>query len=143
MVGTEASFNLSGKTETTVGLKHETFIGGKISINASKEFEKNLLKFIKKSRDEIKYDSEKKIWLIGGPGDEAQLILDANGAKLFSKKAELVLHDKGGAKIDAQKNIDLKSKQVIKIGKKASFKGDGSLVEIKTKLKHPNFTASK
>ncbi len=151
MVGTEESFNLSAKLEMTagvttstfVGLKHETLVGGKVGFNAAKEYDKNLLKVQRKSKDEIKYDSEKKIWLIGGPGDEAQLILDANGAQLFSKTAKVVIYDNGGIQVQGKKNVAIKSDKIIKIGTKSHFKGDGSLVEIKTTLKHPNLTASK
>jgi hypothetical protein len=70
--------------EAALAQKHSSTIGISTQLNYAKELNKNYAARDRKSTDRIKYDSEKLIHLIGGPGDEAQLELQVSGAKLSS-----------------------------------------------------------
>mgnify|MGYP006290484235 CR=1 FL=1 len=129
-MGIDASVFVGFKEEGALAQKHSSTVGLSTQLNYSKEINKNYAAKDRKSTDRIKYDSEKLIHLIGGPGDEAQLELQEKGAKLSSGGASysdgyihiddsgiIIIGKKGDIIIRSEGDLDISATQV-------SFKAD-------------------
>jgi type VI secretion system secreted protein VgrG len=129
--GAKAAHTVGLQSDTFVGGKHETLVGAKLTINYAREFIRNYAEHDRKSDATIKYDSEKSIELIGGPGDEGQLTLDKDGAWIGCKGSEI--------DVDAGSDITLRSKADINLEAKGdiTLKSKGTHY-IKGKLVTPN-----
>ncbi len=136
----KATQTIGAHSDYFAGVKHSTMLGAEFKVNASKEFSKNALDRVRKSKGNIKYDSEKAIELIGGSGDEGQLVLDKDGAWIECKGSEIDIDAGSDIKINSKKNINLNAK-----GGDISLEASGDIIlkskgthHIKGKLVTPN-----
>ncbi len=91
-------------SEEYVGLKQDTFVGGKLSTMLSwtktfgygRESKSNYAEKEQKIKKRYYLDSEEAIVLVGGEGNEAQLKLDGDKATIFTKSGALVTLNKSG-----------------------------------------------
>lgn len=138
--GIKASYHQGLKTDTFVGGKHTTSIGGVLTLNWAREFTKNWEDRDRKSDGHIRYDSEKFIHLIGGPGNESQLQLKKPGVTLSSGgdgygDGFVKISDKG-IHIKANKGkIILEGPEIVLIANKTKIMSELTHVT-KGKLKH-------
>lgn len=139
-LSTKATQTVGASSDYFAGIKHSTMVGAEFKLNASKEFAKNAADRDRKSKGHIKYDSEKEIMLIGGPGDQGQLVLDKDGAWLESKGSEIDIDPGSDIQINSKKAINLHAS-----GGDISLEASGDIVlkssgthHIKGKLVTPN-----
>ncbi len=140
-------YAMSAKATQTVGLstdlflgaKHETLVGTKISLNVSKEINKNALSRDRKSKGHIFYGSKDYIELIGGGGDEGKLKLDASGLKIDCKGTTIDVFQGSNIEICSEKHLKLKAKNdlILEAGGDIILKYKG-IHYIKGKLVTPN-----
>ena len=138
--GTKQSYNLAVTEDFFVGAKFSQMTGIEVKTNISKEISKNVLDRVRKSKGNIKYDSEKAIELIGGSGDEGQLVLDKDGAWIGCKGSEIDVDQGSDININAKQDINLKANGMILVSAKGNltiksngiqtFDAKGNLIKI-------------
>ena len=72
-LGTKNDIMMGSRIEMTGGLKKESAYGFNVALNYVKGYHPKFPQYDRKVKGYIKYDSEKSIQLIGGPGDEAEI----------------------------------------------------------------------
>lgn len=101
-------------SDTFIGGQHSSLIGGKITLNASKEVTKNLLSRERQSAGYIKYDSAKFIWLVGGSGSNSEVWIDDDAAVINSGADERIDVTKGeSVVIKSGKKIILDAPEIV------------------------------
>jgi type VI secretion system secreted protein VgrG len=126
--GAEVKVHGGAVSDTFVGAKHETLVGAKVTLNASKEVNKNALSRDRMAKGHIFYGSDDYIELAGGKGKEGRLKLDSKGALIdakgtkvtaktgsdlnFYSKANSEYKAAGGIVIQAGKRINLNATEV-------------------------------
>jgi hypothetical protein len=92
-----------------MGLQYSNFIGYKIAHNKSVEITENWEKRHRKSRDDLLYDSETKVSIVGGAGDASKLVVKGDEATLDSGSAKITLKKDGHIEIKSPKKIMIKA----------------------------------
>ncbi|MFO7713053.1 type VI secretion system Vgr family protein [Desulfosarcina sp.] len=82
--GAKGAQTIGLQTETFVGGKHETLVGGKITINKAREYTKNFADRDRASDGNIRYRTKKDLLMSGGDGT-SELLVNKNQAYMHSK----------------------------------------------------------
>ena len=102
--GAEVKVHGGVVSDTFVGAKHETLVGAKVSLNASKEVNKNALSRDRKATGHIYYGSSAFIKL-EGPG--AELRLDDSAAELKAGASYVIVENGDSVMVKAASDIEL------------------------------------
>ncbi len=121
--GAEVKLHGGAVSDTFIGAKHETLVGTKVSLNASKEINKNALSRDRMSTGHIFYGSDAYIELAGGAGKEGTLKLDAKGAVLDAKGTKVTAKTGGDLNFYSKANSEYKASGgiVIQAGKRINL----------------------
>lgn len=137
--GAEAKIHGGAVSDTFIGAKHESLVGTKVSVNASKEINKNALSRDRKSTGHIFYGSKDYIELVAAAGNEGKLKLDSKGALIDATGSKITV--KKGGDINIYSKAESEYRAVGNISIKAGGGKKINLVATEVKAVKGKFTA--
>ncbi|WP_319525604.1 type VI secretion system tip protein TssI/VgrG [uncultured Desulfosarcina sp.] len=136
--GAEVKLHGGAVSDTFVGAKHETLVGVKASVNASKEVNKNALSRDRKASGHLYYGSSAYIHL-EGPGTE--LKLNSSAAELKAGATYVIVENGDSVMVKAASDIELVAGGDIHL-KGGNIILNGNVVGKKT-VENPSIKATK